>query len=86
VRRALSITLDGRPKPWTLAIEPWALAFEIAAEQNAKIEIFNPPANDDPDINVGHDGETFAFFDPIFSVTIGDVVEHFDFSYLDHTP
>jgi hypothetical protein len=81
-----SITLDGRPKAWTLAIEPWALIFEVAAEQSAKIEILSSADGDDFDINVGHDGETFAFCELVFDVTVGEVAERFDFSYLNDQP
>lgn len=67
-----------RRLPWSLGIEPWAVSFDVPARCDVVIDI--PDTGSDFEVSCAPD--TVGIDEPVFSVTIGDRTESFDFSYM----
>lgn len=75
--KSARLILDERDSPWTLVIEPWALAFDVSTGARVHIEVFD---DDDPFyLEVADNGMFLAFESPKFQVTVGGVQHDYDF-------
>lgn len=73
-----SLTLAERSEPWTLVIEPWALAHDVREGQRVVIDL---PVLDAEGLSleIAESGTFLAFADEHFTVRIGEDVHVYDF-------
>lgn len=75
--KSARLIIEERNEAWTLVIEPWALALDIAAGARVHVEIFD---NDDVFyLEISEEGTFLAFESPKFQVTVGGVEHDYDF-------
>ncbi len=76
----VTLRLEHREQPWTLVIEPWALAYDVPPRTPARIDITTTELPCNVDVGDIADGGVFlAFEETEFSVRIGEEVETFKF-------
>lgn len=73
-----SLTLAERSEPWTLVIEPWALAHDVREGQRVVIDL---PVLDAEGLSleIAESGTFLAFADERSTVRIGEDVHVYDF-------
>lgn len=75
--KSAKLMLEERECDWTLAIEPWAVGFDVPAGTRVHVEIFEDEEHFC--LEISNDGASLAFQSAKFHVWIGDEQHAHDF-------